>query len=102
MAQTTPPFQPVSVAIYGRGTNIPAQPEQPQADLISAVLPLLRKIYRHGHRYKKTGIFVTELVPEGCVQLSLFDQPAVASPRKALEVAVDQLNRRYGTNTVLT
>ena len=97
---TTNPFN-TSQSQYTAGSQTTLlRPSNRTPDLISAVLPLLRKIYRPGHRYKKTGIFVTELVPEGCVQLSLFDEPAGASPRKALEDAVDQLNRRYGTNTV--
>ena len=78
------------------------RPSNRTPDLIAAALALLRKIYRPGLRYKKTGIFVTELVPEGCVQLSLFDEPAAekTSPRKALEADIDRLNRRYGTNMV--
>ena len=76
-------------------------PSNGTPELMTAALSLLRKIYRPGHLYKKTGIFVTELVSDQCVQLSLFDQPVgEAAPRKALEAAVDQLNRRYGTNTV--
>jgi len=97
---TTNPFS-TSEQQYTAGEETSLlHPSNRTPDLIAAALSLLRKIYRPGHRYKKTGIFVTELVPDDCVQLSLFDEPAVAGPRKALEAAVDQLNRRYGTNAV--
>jgi DNA polymerase V len=97
---TTNPFS-TSQQQYTAGEETSLlHPSNRTPDLIAAALSLLRKIYRPGHRYKKTGIFVTGLVPDDCVQLSLFDEPAVAGPRKALEAAVDQLNRRYGTNAV--
>ena len=75
-------------------------PSNHTSDLIAAARSLLRGIYRPGHLYKKTGVFVTELVPEESVQLSLFDEPQNASPRKALQDAVDQLNTRFGKDTI--
>ena len=70
-------------------------------ELISAALGLLRRIYAKGYQYKKTGVFVTELVPEENVQLTLFDGEREVDPRrKALESAVDGLNRQLGKDTV--
>jgi len=97
---TTNPFSSSPLQYTAGAQTTLLQPSNRTPDLIAPALSLLRKIYRHGHRYKKTGIFVTELVSDQRVQLSLFDQPVDAGPKKALAEAVDQLNRRYGTNTV--
>ena len=74
-------------------------PTNQTSELISKSLELLRKIYRTGFQYKKTGAFVTELVNEAEVQMTLFGD--AANPRRiSLQTAVDQLNKRLGTNTV--
>lgn len=77
------------------------QPTNHTPELISTALRLLRRIYAEGYEYKKTGIFLTELVTQENVQLSLFGGGRENDPRRnALESAVDQLNRRLGKNTV--
>lgn len=94
----TNPFKPKQ-AEYSAGAHTSlAKPSNQTSDLISAALPLLRKIYRPGFRYKKTGVFLTELVSETNRQLSLFDDAPIA--RKDLSGIVDQLNHRLGTNVV--
>lgn len=75
------------------------RPTSHTPDLISAGLSLMRKIYRTGFQYKKTGVLVTELVPEEAVQLPLFEDRDDRH-RKALQSVVDQINRRLGKNTV--
>ena len=67
--------------------------------LIAKSLELLRKIYRQGFQYKKTGAFVTELVDEDTVQMSLFENQDDRH-RIALQAAVDMLNKRLGRNVV--
>jgi len=68
-------------------------------DLIAAALTLLRKIYRPGYQYKKVGVFLTELCSEASAQLTLF-APRTDNVGTRLDSLVDQLNRRYGTNTL--
>jgi DNA polymerase V len=67
--------------------------------LISKGLELLSKIYRQGFEYKKTGVMVTELIPEDSVQGSLFDEGS-EDQQKHLQSVVDQLNQKLGQNTV--
>ena len=87
-----PQYYPVSQIALPEPTN--HTPE-----LIAAALNLLRKIYLPGHQYKKVGVFLTELCSEATAQLTLFGaKPHSAATR--LDTLVDQLNRRYGTNTV--
>ena len=76
-------------------------PSNSNWDIIAVALQLLRRIYRTGYRYKKTGIFLTGLVPEKATQLSLFSKDQPLHPqKKALEAAMDQLNRKMGKDTV--
>ena len=74
-------------------------PTNQTSELIAKGLDLLRKIYRAGFKYKKTGAFVTELVDEGTVQMSLFEHQN-QKHRLALQMAVDALNKRLGRNVV--
>ncbi len=68
--------------------------------LIAGASSLLRKIYRPGGVYRKVGVFLTELSQEGNAQLQLFDTPAASPASRRLDALVDQINRRYGSNTV--
>ena len=95
----TNPFQPDRPQYHpGKETTF-LTPTNQTADLIRTGLELLRKIYRPGYSYKKTGVMVSELVDEGAVQRSLFEEP-VDRHRAALQTAVDALNRRLGRNVV--
>jgi DNA polymerase V len=75
------------------------RPTNNSSELIAKGLELLRKIYRPGYQYKKTGVLVTELVGEDSVQLSLFERND-EHQRNALQKCVDALNKRLGTNMV--
>jgi len=97
----TNPFKPEQ-AQYSAGAQITLpRPSNFTPELISAALSLLRKIFRPGYRYKKTGVFMTGLVSGRNVQLSLFDKPQGENDaRRALAEAVDRINRQLGTNAV--
>jgi DNA polymerase V len=62
---------------------------------------LLKRIYRPGYRYKKTGIQLVNLVDEDAYQPGLFDAP---KSRIDVDKIVDELNRRLGDpkNPVIT
>lgn len=95
----TNPFKPHE-AQHNLGAHVTLDPPTHHTpDLISAALVLLRGIYRCGHRYKKAGVFVTELVDEKNVQLSLFGRGDDAR-RKTVDEVVDRLNRQLGSNKV--
>ena len=76
------------------------QPTNQTSVLIATALDLLRSIYRVGYQYKKTGLFVTSMSPEGSVQLSLFEERETKPAGLPLAAIVDQLNRKLGANTV--
>lgn len=68
-------------------------------ELISQAHACLRKIYRPGFRYKKTGIMFLDIIPECDTQLNLFASADIER-RKALMLAVDGINKRLGRGTV--
>ena len=68
--------------------------------LIRVALASLKAIYRPGYRYQKAGVLLNGLVPENYEQLRLFRPPA---PRTvSLMQAVDEINRRWGRDTIQT
>jgi len=72
------------------------------AELMATARDLLRRIYRPGYRYKKTGVQLTNLVSQEEYQPSLFDH---AKPgRIDVDKIVDEINRRLGDpkNPVIT
>jgi DNA polymerase V len=66
--------------------------------LIKAALTSLKAIYRPGYIYQKAGVLLSNLVPEKREQLHLFTAPAPND--NSLMLAVDQINRRWGRNTI--
>jgi len=59
----------------------------------------LRCIYRQGYEYKKAGIFLTDLVPDDQIQLSLLQQPNQIAKGKATKAMV-AINNKFGKHTV--
>jgi DNA polymerase V len=69
------------------------------ATLITAAMRAVSAIWRTGHRYKKTGVMLLDLVQASHVQDGLFDAPD-DSRSKARMKAFDALNERYGRDTI--
>ena len=67
--------------------------------LIRAALWGLRRVYRPGFQYKKTGILFLDLAQAAAVQGSLFLRPDTPE-RVRLMTIVDELNARYGRDRV--
>lgn len=75
-----------------------AQPTSSTPALIRAARQGLKKIYKTGYGYQKAGVMLTELTGGGMVQQNLFQ----ALPREngAVMEALDEINSRWGRNTV--
>ena len=95
----TSPFRPDLPQYYPVSKIALPEPTSHTPELIAAALTLVRKIYRPGYQYKKVGVFLTELCSEATAQLTLFT-PKTDNASTRLDTLVDQLNHRYGTNTV--
>ncbi len=68
--------------------------------LIKCACECLKKIYRSGYSYKKTGVIFTEIVPESSIQQSLFDTDQNDLKSRNLMKAVDRINARLGKETL--
>ena len=80
-----------------RTFTLPA-PSAHIATLIKVALASLKTIYRPGYRYQKAGVLLNGLVPENYEQLRLFHAPA--SRDTSLMKAVDEINTRWGRETI--
>lgn len=83
----------------GAQTRLPV-PTSHTPDLVAPALGLLRGIFRPGHLYKKTGIFLTDLVAERERQPDLFESAAADGRNRRIDGVVDGLNRRLGRNAI--
>jgi len=90
-------FRPEQAQYESSAQGTFLNPTNQTSELISKGLDLLRSIYRPGFKYKKTGAFVTHLVDETSVQMTLFENQNQRH-RIALQKAVDGLNKRLGRN----
>jgi DNA polymerase V len=77
-----------------------AVPSNHTPDLITPALELLRGIFRPGHLYKKTGIFLTDLIGEHEWQPDLFENIAGGARNRRIDGVVDGLNRKLGRNAI--
>lgn len=69
--------------------------------LIKAAQAGLKKIYREGYAFKKSGVILSGLEPLNGRWLNMLELPPDDRPdRKALMQAVDALNARWGRDTV--
>jgi DNA polymerase V len=69
-------------------------------DLIKHALSNLIKIYRPGYRYKKAGVMLTGIMPDNQAQLDLFTPFKYRANRKIIMGAMDEINNRWGSDTV--
>jgi DNA polymerase V len=60
----------------------------------------LEELYRSGFHYKRTGVFLTEIMPEDHAQLNLFSSPS-SGKQDILMKTIDRINMRWGNNTVI-
>jgi DNA polymerase V len=80
-----------------RTLTLPA-PSSNTATLIKAALASLKAIYRSGYHYQKAGVLLTALVHENYEQLHIFTTPD--SSNISLMKAMDEINKRWGRNTI--
>ena len=68
-------------------------------EIVKAALRALREIYRPEFQYKRAGVFVSNIVPEGEQQYQLFDH-INRDKQQQLMSAIDKINHSMGRNTV--
>lgn len=72
---------------------------QDTAELIRSALQGIERLFRHGSRYKKAGVILTELVPAPQIQTHLFDRRDRERSQRRI-AAIDAINTRWGSGTI--
>ena len=67
--------------------------------LIEVAQELLKSIYKPGYQYRKSGIFLTDIVADTERQQSLFSMLETERHQRVM-TTVDRINRRHGRHTV--
>ena len=77
-------------------------PTNSTIDIVMAATDCLRSIYREGIMFKRAGVLLMGVVPQGAVQPDMFSYDANRHGRMTrMDSAVDHLNRVGGTETVI-
>lgn len=87
---------------YANGMTI-ALPRQTDDTRVLTKVALwgLRRIYRRGYKYQKTGVMLSELAPRQYRQLDLFGSVSAADNQSSKLMSVmDQINARMGRGTL--
>lgn len=89
---------------YANCITVPlTHPSSDNRILIRAALHGLRRIYREGYLYQKTGVILSGISAARYDQAWLFDDPAKVARRERAEgvmQTLDALNQRFGRDTV--
>lgn len=101
----TSPFRQTPQHVSARMVPL-VHPSDETATLVGAALQALRQAYRPGFAYAKAGVLLQDLQPASLRQAVLdFTSESVPAglprrPQGPLDRVVDQLNQRYGQDTV--
>jgi len=74
-------------------------PTNSSIDIVAAARAALREAFLQGYHYKRAGVILTGIIPEGLVQLSLFDDWEKRSKHQKLMNTVDKINTENGRDT---
>lgn len=69
-------------------------------EITQTAIGILRKIYRPGIRYKRSGVVLSDISPSDIVQQDLFDPVRNRPERDVLSRTIDGMNGRFGLKTV--
>ena len=95
----TNPFEPRDSQYYNSATVAMPVATCDTGEMIHYALQGLEAIFRPGFRYKKAGVMVQEIVPEGPYQANFFDDRDRGRRRRLMRT-MDRLNARMGAGTV--
>ena len=75
-------------------------PTDDTTTLVKAALSGLKKIYRSGFSYKKSGVMLMGLQPKGSVQPTLFDDTDAQEKSDNLMHVIDAINQKMGKGSL--
>ena len=87
---------------YGSETLDFVTPTNDLFEIVRKAIAVLKLIYRPGIKYKKAGVLLSDLTPQGIYTRDLFVQKSEESLLKNIKVnrVFDVLNQRYGSGTI--
>lgn len=60
----------------------------------------VKRIFRHGYKYAKAGVMLSELVQDGEIQQDLFSRTQATVKSENLMAMVDSINKKMGKGTI--
>ncbi len=82
------------------GGTVLSQPLSDTSAIMRRIAPFFDRIYKPGVKYRKAGVLLYGLMPRDIEQPDLFLPRAETPERDALNDFVDDLNRKYGRDTL--
>jgi DNA polymerase V len=74
-------------------------PTNSTLEIVKAATELLKELYRRGYGYKKSGVTLSNIMPDNAVQSSIFD--TVDRPKhKLLMQTIDNINATLGRESI--
>jgi DNA polymerase V len=98
----TSPFNPLQYYANSHTVALPS-PSNDSRTLAKTANWMLKRLYKPGYVYQKSGVILNDLVPAEGVQLDLFfDRSAEAQSKQSekLMAVMDEINLRYGRQTL--
>lgn len=86
----------------GSGTVTLPKATDDSGILTAWAVALMRRIYKPGHRYWKSGVMLLDLAAKGTEQLALFGAPPIVSEDRRSNTmrVMDAVNRKWGRGTL--
>ena len=86
---------------YGNSATVSLLvPTSDTLEITSAAIRALQSIWREGIQYKRSGVIVSDILPNDRIVGNLFDPIRNRPERARLMRTIDDLNHRYGLKTV--
>ena len=93
-------FKDTEPQTYSSGLVTFATPTADQRTIVAQAVAALHKEFKRGYGYKKAGVVATNIVAEGEVMHSLFEDTASLERERRITSALDAINSTYGKGTI--
>ena len=84
---------------YNKATYVFPEASDSTIDMVEGCLNALDEIFKPGYAYKKAGVTVSGIVPNGHIQQSLYYKSDCERMRK-VDRLMDEVNHRYGKSSL--
>ena len=86
---------------YGNSATVSLLvPTNDTLEITGAAIQALQSIWREGIQYKRSGVIVSDILPNESIVGNLFDPVKNRPERARLMAEIDKINHRYGLKTI--